>query len=163
MNIRVARSEDLPDLVLIYNQAVAAQLVGDLAPVSVAQRREWFEHHDPQAHPIYVAEVAGGIAGWCSLSPYRPGRMALRHTAEISYFVAMAHRRQGVAQALTRHAIACCPSLAIKNLFAIVIDRNEASCKLLVKLGFDRWGFLPRVVDFGGEECGHLYFGRRVS
>jgi phosphinothricin acetyltransferase len=34
---------------------------------------------------------------------------------------------------------------------------------MMESLGFDRWGHLPRVADFDGEECGHLYFGKRVS
>ena len=164
MRIRVAQSEDLGAIVGIYNEAIATRrAVGDLTPVSVADRLPWFEEHRAGSHPLFVAEVGGKVAGWCSLSAYRPGRMALRHTAEISYFVAEAFQRRGLATALIRHAIESCESLQIRNLFGIVMERNEASRKLMVKLGFEQWGLLPRVADFNGEECGHLYFGRRVG
>ncbi|HVW21120.1 MAG TPA: hypothetical protein VHC86_07870 [Opitutaceae bacterium] len=51
--IRTARSADLPAIVRIYNEGVAAGFAtGDLTPVSIEARREWFEEHHPDAHPI---------------------------------------------------------------------------------------------------------------
>ena len=55
------------------------------------------------------------------------------------------------------------PSLGIKNIVAVLIDRNDASRKLLEKLGFQQWGYLPRVLDFDGQECGEFYYGKRVA
>jgi phosphinothricin acetyltransferase len=110
-----------------------------------------------------VAERGGALAGWCSLSAYRPGRMALRHTAEISYYVHQDHRRSGVGSALIAHAIAQCPRLGLRTLFAILLDINRASASLLEKHGFARWGHLPGVAEIDGRECGHLYYGRRVA
>jgi Sortase and related acyltransferases len=106
--------------------------------------------------------VEGQVAGWCSLSAYRPGRAALRFTAEISYYIGLAYHRQGIATALIEHALAACPALRIRHLFAIVLEGNQASLKLLEKMGFEQWGYLPRVADFDGREVGHLYYGRHV-
>jgi phosphinothricin acetyltransferase len=122
----------------------------------------WFEEHRPEKHPIFVAEVEGGVVGWCSLSTYRPGRAALRFTAEISYYIAIPYHRQGIGTALIEHALAACASLGIRHVFAIVLESNQASLKLLQKMGFERWGYLPRVADFDGKEVGHLYYGRHV-
>jgi L-amino acid N-acyltransferase YncA len=161
--IRIATSNDLPALVSIYNEAIAARFAtADTAPVSVESRRAWFDDHEPDFHPLFVYEEASEVVGWCSLSAYRKGRMALRFTAEISYYVRTDARRKGVASRLVRHALEVCPSLPIKNVFAIVLERNISSLALLEKFGFERWGFLPRVADFDGEECGHYYYGRRV-
>jgi phosphinothricin acetyltransferase len=44
-----------------------------------------------------------------------------------------------------------------------VIDRNEGSWRLLEKMGFQQWGFLPRVLDFDGTEVGEFYYGKRVA
>jgi phosphinothricin acetyltransferase len=88
--------------------------------------------------------------------------MALRFTAEISYYVQRDSQRKGIASHLVRHAISDCEALQIKNLFAIVLEPNTRSCSLLEKLGFERWGFLPCVADFDGQECGHLYYGQRL-
>jgi L-amino acid N-acyltransferase YncA len=163
VNIRLARIDDLPAITAIYNQAVESKRsTADMEPVRVEDREAWFRDHSPATHPIFVAEVDGKTAGWCSLSAYRPGRAALRHTAEISYYVDEAHKRRGIATALVRHAVAACPSLRIKNLFAIVLEHNASSIRILEKAGFQKWGFLPRVADFGGEECGQYYFGMRI-
>jgi RimJ/RimL family protein N-acetyltransferase len=50
----------------------------------------------------------------------------------------------------------------LKYLFAIVLKGNEASLKLLEKMGFEQWGYLPRGADFDGTEVGHLYYGWHV-
>jgi RimJ/RimL family protein N-acetyltransferase len=34
---------------------------------------------------------------------------------------------------------------------------------MMEKMGFQQWGFLPRVADFDGEECGHFYYGKRMG
>jgi L-amino acid N-acyltransferase YncA len=64
--------------------------------------------------------------------------------------------------ALVKHAIAACPALQIRHLFAIVLEGNQASLKLLEKMGFEEWGYLPRVADFDGIEVGHLFYGRHL-
>ncbi len=161
--IRTAEARDLPALVEIYNQAVALRFAtADTRPVTVEDRASWLAGHDPGVHPVFVAEIAGAVAGWCSLSPYRPGRGALRHTAEISYYVHERYRRIGVATLLVEHAIREGPRLGLKTYFAILLDENAASVRLLEKLGFERWGHLPGVADFDGKEVGHLYYGRRL-
>lgn len=162
--IRIAQWEDLPGIVATYNQSIPGKRsTADLEPLQVKDRAAWFAEHSAKNHPIFVAENNGEIAGWCSLSAYRPGRMALRYTAEISYYIGNAFQRKGVATSLIRHAIGLCPQLEIKSLIAIVLERNTASVQLLEHLGFQRWGLLPGVADFDGEECGHLYYGARVE
>ncbi len=161
--IRLAQIDDLPAIVEIYNQAIPSkQSTADTQPVRVEDRMMWFAEHRPDEYPIFVADVDGQVAGWCSLSPYRPGRAALRSTAEISYYIAPAYHRQGIGTALIEHALAACPALQIKHLFAIVLEGNQASLKLLQKMGFGQWGYLPRVANFDGKEVGHLYYGRHV-
>jgi len=163
MRIRLAEVNDLPTIVDIYNQSIPSQqATGDTQPVSVEGRTAWLREHRPEEHPIFVAEVDGQVAGWCSLSAYRPGRAALRFTAEISYYIASAYHRRGIATALAEHALAACPGVGIRHLFAIVLEGNQASVNLLEKMGFERWGYLPRVADFDGREVGHLYYGRHL-
>jgi L-amino acid N-acyltransferase YncA len=163
MIIRIAKINDLAAIVDIYNQSIPShQSTGDTQPLRVEDRVTWFEEHHPEKHPIFVAEMDGGVAGWCSLSAYRPGRAAFRFTAEISYYIASTYHRRGVGTALIERALTACPALQIRHLLAIVLERNAASLKLLEKMGFEQWGYLPRVADFDGEEVGHLYYGRHV-
>jgi phosphinothricin acetyltransferase len=164
MPIRFAQMDDLRAIVDIYNLSIPSkQSTGDTEPLRVADRLTWFGEHRPDAHPIFVADVEGQVAGWCSLSAYRPGRAALRFTAEISYYLAPAYQRQGIGTALVEHALAACPALQIRHLFAIVLEGNQASIRLLEKMGFEQWGYLPKVADFDGKEVGHLYYGRHVQ
>lgn len=164
MRIRLAQLDDLPAIVDIYNQSIPSkQSTGDTQPLRVEDRRTWFDEHRPDKYPIFVAEVEGHVAGWCSLSAYRPGRAALRFTAEISYYIAPAYHHQGMGTALIGRALAACPGVQIRHLFAIVLENNAASLRLLEKSGFEKWGYMPRVADFDGIEVGHLYYGRHVQ
>jgi L-amino acid N-acyltransferase YncA len=161
--IRPAELADLPSIVEIYNQAVPThQSTANTNPYTAEGRKTWFLEHEPGKRPIFVAVMDKRVTGWCSLSWYRPGRAALRFTAEISYYVDTVHQGQGVGSAIVRHALQACPSLGIKNVVAVVIDRNLSSRRLLEKMGFEQWGFLPRVLDFDGEECGEFYYGIRI-
>lgn len=162
--LRLAREADVPAITEIYNQAIALRsATADLSPVSEADRRAWLAQHVPGEYPVFVAETEAGVMAWCSLSAYRPGRMALRHTAEISYYVHEQARGQGFGSALIAYAIKQCPDLGLKTLFAILLDVNKDSVRLLEKFGFERWGHMPGVADFDGKECGHLYYGIRIS
>lgn len=164
MKIRVAKIDDLPAIVEIYNQAIPSHSsTARTEPVTVDERKGWFKEHDPQIHPIFVAELDGCVIGWCSLSEYRPGRPALRFTAELSYYVASDYQRQGVGMELVSYAVKVGPSLGVRNVVAVLIDRNTASKKLLEKLGFQQWGYLPQVLDFNGQESGEYYYGKRVA
>src|ERR1041384_7066132 len=155
MIIRLAQLDDLPVIVDIYNQSIPShQSTGDMQPLQVEDKTTWFDEHHADKNPIFVAEVNGRVVGWCSLSAYRPGRAAFRFTREISYYIDFAHHRQGIATTLVAHSLAVCPSLQIKHVFAIVLEGNAASVNLLKKMGFEQWGYLPRVADFDGREVG---------
>ena len=163
VHVRTSVIADLPKIIDIYNQAVPTRRsTANTIPWTIESRRDWFKEHEPDKHPIFVAEVDRQVVGWCSLSAYRPGRLALRFTAEISYYVDNHFQRQGIGKALIRHAKETCPLLNIKNLIAVIIDRNEPSKKILEKLGFEQWAYLPLVLDFDGEEFGEYYYGIRV-
>lgn len=163
MTIRTAVESDLPQIVAIYNQAVATGTsTADTEPTTVDDRRDWLFNHAADRYPIYVDEATDEIRGWCSLSPYRPGRKALRYTAEISYYVHEDYHRKGVATGLIQYAMEDCSRLQLKTLFGILLETNTASVRLLEKLGFEQWGHMPKVADFEGTECGHVYLGKRI-
>jgi L-amino acid N-acyltransferase YncA len=163
VTIRTATIDDLSSIVAIYNEAIEQRFAtADLEPVTVNQRSAWFHEHDPASLPIYVAERECAVVAWCSLSAYRPGRAALRRTAEISYYVRAAVRGRGVGTALVQHAIAQAPRLGKHVLFGILLERNAPSIRLLTKCGFELWGRLPDVAVINGELVSHVYYGRSV-
>jgi len=68
---RLARFDDLPAIVAIYNSTVASRMVtADTEPVSVASRHAWFAEHTPEKRPLWVLESNAGILGWLSYSNF---------------------------------------------------------------------------------------------
>lgn len=140
-----------------------------MEPLTVADRRAWFDEHTAR-HPIWVVEAASSedagartVAGWCSLSPYRSGRAALRHVTEVSYYVADEHQRKEIGSALLDHAVEQAPALGYDALVAVLLGVNEASVGLLEKHGFEPWGRLPEIAQFGTDRYDHLIYGRHVG
>jgi len=163
MQVNLARDEDLPVINKIYNQAVGELCcTAHLKPVDMAYRRRWFEAHPPDRYPVFVARVDSLVAGWISLGPYRPGRQALAHVAEVSYYVDADYRNRGIGLALMTHAVNATPGLGITVLVAILLDRNPASIGLLEKFGFQRWGIMPGIARIGTETADHLYYGLKL-
>ncbi len=163
MELRRATNEDLQAINDIYNQAVEERFsTAHLEPVTLDERERWFREHDPVWHPVDVAEEAGMVVGWVSLGPYRPGRQALAHVAEVSYYVAREHRGMGIGRRLLGHAIREAPGYGYSVLVAILLSANRASIKLLESFGFSRWGAMPGIARIEGEGADHLYYGLKL-
>jgi len=164
MNIRIAGLDDLSTIVDIYNQAVVAgHKTADITPLVIHERAKWFEEHAPDKYPILVATIGDTVVGYLAISAYRPGRMALSHTAEVSFYIHFKHHRKGIASSLLQYAIDICPSLRINTLIAILLESNQGSIGVLEKFGFEKWGFLPQVAEFDGVKVGHLYYGLHIE
>ncbi|PKQ63308.1 hypothetical protein BZG01_15900 [Labilibaculum manganireducens] len=163
MKIRLAIQSDLPAINDIYNQAVRKRYcTADLDEITLEQRIKWFEGHQPNQYPVFVAVENDRLIGWICYSAYRAGRRALQSAAEVSYYIDEEHLQKGIGSQLMQFAIDEAPKYQFKSLFAILLAENLASLKLLEKFGFERWGLMPHVADIDGETCDHLYYGRRV-
>ena len=159
---RIAKREDLPHIVEVYNSTIASRLVtADTEPVSVQSRIRWFEEHS-DSRPLWVAEASGRIAGWLSFSSFY-GRPAYNKTAEVSVYVHEAHRKQGLGSYFLSEALARAPSLKLDTLLGFIFGHNSPSLALFEKFGFERWGRLPGVAALDGIERDLVIVGRRVS
>ena len=162
MIIRDALEADLPAIVEIYNAAIRGRIsTAQLEPVSVEERLPWFREHSPESHPLWVAEIDGRIAGWLSFQSFIT-RSAYRGTAEISVYVHEQFRRGGVGRTLVEKAMAQSPRLEIHTLVGCIFGHNEPSLRLFENLGFERWGFLPRIARVDGIERDLVMVGRHV-
>ena len=159
---RIARREDLPQIVAIYNATVPSRLVtADLEPVSVQSRAQWFEDHSQDFRPLWVVESDAQIAAWLSFSCFY-GRPAYNKTAELSVYVHAEFRKRGLASYLLAQAIARAPGLGIDTLLGFIFGHNLSSLALFEKFGFARWGELPRVALLDGIERNVVIVGRRA-
>ena len=164
MEIRFAEKSDLKFIVDIYNQAVrSGRATADLQEVSISDRKSWFEGHNKHEYPIYILEDNHKIIGWGSLSPYRKGREGLKETAEISYYIDYNYHGLGYGKELIGFMINDCKRLKIKNLFALMLEVNETSAKILEKFGFSKWGIMPNVANLNGFICGQLIYGINLN
>ena len=162
MIIRDAAEADLPAIVEIYNAATATRLSTALfAPVSVNDRLPWFHRHSPNEFPLWVAEIAGQIAGWLSFHDFIR-RPAYRGAVELSIYVHEQFRRRGIGRALLQQAIAEAPRLNMRALLGYVLGHNEASLALFEQAGFERWGRLPRLARFENVSRDLIIVGRHV-
>jgi L-amino acid N-acyltransferase YncA len=166
---RIARPEDLPVIVAIYNSTVASrEVTADTEPVTVASRQPWFDDHDPARRPLWVIHAAcdtaaqPAVLGWMSYSNFY-GRPAYAGTAELSIYIAEAARGQGIGRYCLEQAIAFAPKIAVHTLLGFIFGHNAPSLALFERFGFATWANLPRVATLDGVERDLLILGKRVA
>ena len=143
LTIGFGQISDLPSIVDIYNQAIRSKnATGDGAEFIVDDRIAWFQKYNNNEYPLYTAKIANEVVGYCTLSPYRPGRAAMSTIAEISYYVDYAFHGSGVGSALLNHAISDCKRIGKESLLAILLDINTQSIEMLKKIWICTMGTL---------------------
>ena len=160
-HIRLARPGDLEAIDQIYNHAIHSNQTAHTLPLSSAERKEWFNKHGAD-YPVYVYEFEKEVAGWLSFSAYREGRQALQSTVEISFYLSPSMQGKGIGANLVNFATTQAPSLGFKNLFAVILESNTPSIRLMEKCGFKQWGLLPGVAELNGKNIGHVYYGMNL-
>lgn len=159
---------DLPRIVEIYNFAVATRTCScDLAPTTVAAQRASFQEHTSDHRPFWVAEDfdapdqgAIGYLGFFHFMNERPGYFI---TADLAIYLHPNYQGKGLGTYLLSQAIERSPSLGIETLTATIFASNEASIRLFKKMGFERWGLMPRVARLEGVEKDLVLVGRRLT
>src|SRR5947207_900830 len=162
ITIRDALECDFPIIIDIYNATVPTRMVtGELEPTTVEARLPWFREHSSDQYPVWVAESDSRVIGWLDFKKFLP-RCAYRDTAEISVYVDEKFRRRGVARRLLEEAIARASSLEINAMIGLIFAHNEPSLRLFDRLGFERWGLLPRIARLDGIERDLAIVGRHI-
>jgi L-amino acid N-acyltransferase YncA len=160
---RIARFEDLPAIVEIYNSTVPSrEVTADTEPITVESRHAWFAEHTPEQRPLWVAEEDGRILGWLSFSNFY-GRPAYSGTAELSIYIDESARRKGVGRYFLERAIEHAPRLRVHTLLGFIFGHNEPSLRLFDRFGFERWAFMPRVATLDGIERDLVILGKRIA
>ena len=166
---RIARPNDLPAIVAIYNSTIASrEVTADTEPVSVESRRQWFSDHEPSRRPLWVVHAADDtsaepeIIGWLSYSNFY-GRPAYSGTAEVSIYIAEKWRGKGVGQYCLAEAIRFAPQVKVHTLLGFIFGHNIPSLGLFEKFGFAMWANLPRVANLDGIERDLVILGKRVA
>ena len=151
MLIRKAEQRDLQELLDIYNyEAVNSVANLDLNPRTLEEWQVWFDHHNVENHPLYIAEIDGCVAGYSSLSSYRE-KEAYKSTVELSIYISPDYRKRGIATALMEFILEEAKAdPRTHSVVSVITAGNEASCKLHEKFGFTFCGTVPQVgMKFG--------------
>jgi L-amino acid N-acyltransferase len=151
MIIRKAELRDLKELLEIYNYEVKNGISTlDLEPRTMEEREKWFYMHNVMNHPLYVAELENHIAGYASLSSYRP-KEAYKTTVELSIYIGADYRKKGVASALLAYILdEARRDERTHTVVSVITAGNEASRKLHQKFGFEFCGTIKEVgMKFG--------------
>ena len=163
MKIRDAVATDLATIVNIYNSTIPERIAtADLTPVSLESRQIWFQEHSPVHRPIWVVELNDSVVGWLSFQSFY-GRPAYEQTAELSIYVAINYRGQGIGKTLLEKAIKKSQSLGINNLVAFIFAHNQPSLQLFSKYKFQQWGYLPKVAVLDNIERDLVIMGLRIG
>ncbi len=146
MIVRRAEERDLAEMLAIYNyEVVNGVATFDMQPKTLEERKIWFGEHNVENHPLIVAEVDGMVAGYASLSSYRP-KEAYASTVELSVYISEAYRGQGIATVLMREILELAKQDERTHLVVSVITgENDASVKLHEKYGFTYCGRVHQV------------------
>jgi L-amino acid N-acyltransferase len=139
VQVRRATEADADAIRAIYNVEVMSSTVTfDIEPRSRADQLRWMEEHSG-AYPVVVAAADGGIAGFASISPYRP-RPAYSTTVEDSVYVHADNRGLGTGRRLLGEIVALAAEHGFHSVIGRVAGDHEASIRLHRACGFDLVG-----------------------
>lgn len=146
MQIRPATRADLPGILEIYNDAVLnTTATYDYEPRTLEHRTQWFEDHQRDGYPIFVAVENGGrVAGWSALNPFH-ARMGYRFTSENSVYVAADRRGKGIGKLLLAPLIEGAKARGLHAIIAVIDADNEASIRLHAGFGFEKVGHFKQT------------------
>ena len=150
--IRPARAEDLPVLTEIYNAGLSAG--GYLLPLTVEERRAWYDAHSDPRYPILVAERAGVALGYASLSLWLE-TPAYAQTVESSLYLRPDAQGQGLGTTLTLVLLDTARQIGHHVVIARIWSGNFASLAVCRKCGYQTVGVQREVGRRHGvwEDC----------
>lgn len=148
VTIRAATAEDVPAITAIYNESgVGTTASYDLAPVSVADRLDWFEAKQRRQFPVFVAEFGDHdptVVGFASYGSFRD-KAGYDFTVEHSVYVSPDRRASGVGRMLMSALLDHARSVGVHVMVGVVDANNEASIAFHQQLGFAVAGRLDEV------------------
>uniref|UniRef100_A0A7C2WJU2 N-acetyltransferase family protein n=1 Tax=Thermorudis sp. TaxID=1969470 RepID=A0A7C2WJU2_9BACT len=148
--IRRARPEDAAAIAEIYTQGILERIATfESEPRTPEMMLAWLAEHD-ERHPVLVAERAGRVLGWASISSYRP-RACYAGVGEFSIYLHRDARGQGIGKVLLDALIDEARRLGYWKLLSRVFPFNTASRRLCAALGFREVGIYEKHARLDGR------------
>ena len=135
LTIRPATADDLGAINDIYNYYVEhSTCTWQTEPETAQSRAAWFAARD-KTHPVIVAETAGEVVGWGSLSQFR-GRCAYRNTVEDSVYIRIDMHRKGIGRVILTDLVARARAAGHHTVIASISADQKPSIVLHEEFGF---------------------------
>ena len=143
--MREATEADLEGLAAIYNEVIASSTaVFSYLPVSVDERRRWWQARTAQGYPLLVAHDEHGVAGFGTFGDFRPWP-GYRFTVEHTLHVRADARGRGLGTQMLQALVQRARALGKHVMVAGVDAGNAASIRLHERCGFAQAGRLREV------------------
>jgi L-amino acid N-acyltransferase YncA len=148
--IKPMRLEDWPSVRAIYEEGIAGRMA--TFETSAPEWADWDLNHLPACR--LVAWQTGEdecqpIVGWAALSPISR-RKVYAGVAEVSIYIAVRARGQGLGRALLTELITQSEQAGIWTLQATILAENSASLALHRSAGFREMGRRERIAQLDG-------------
>jgi phosphinothricin acetyltransferase len=148
ITVRPSTDLDVPAMLAIYLHHITRGL-GDLGgyPMEkleaedLKRRRKNLRNH---RLPHLVAEVAGVVAGYAYVVPFRK-RPAYRYTLKHSIYIHHEYLSAGIGRTLLPALIDSCAAAGYRQIIGYIDAENTPSLKLHEACGFKQVGLLPSV------------------
>lgn len=142
--LREATASDLGAINDVYNHFVQhSTCTYQEVQETLEGRQQWFAQHGGK-HPAIVAELAGKVVGWGSLSQFH-ARSAYRFTVENSVYVHHQHHKQGIGTMILGELVARASALGHRVIVAGIDSEQAGSIALHAKFGFEKVAHLKQV------------------
>ena len=162
MLIREAKKSDEHEIIEIMNQAIMDRKNAYLEIFDAENGGHWIESMRAKAIKLCVCVIDERIVGWGSLTPYRENRGALSGNVEITFYIHEDRKRMGIGTLIIKYLEEIALRLNKTHAVAILLDDNDASEKLLNKMGYEILGRFESIAVFPDITLGHLYMWKKL-
>jgi L-amino acid N-acyltransferase len=145
MTIRLANENDLPQLLIIYNDIIInTTAVYQYEPHTIEMRKAWYDAKVKDNIPVFVAEENNVIVGFSSFGPFRAWQ-AYKYCVENSVYVAATQRGKGIGRLLMEPLIKAAKEKDMHVIIASIDATNEVSLRLHKSFGFEEVAHFKQV------------------
>ncbi|SDM50756.1 phosphinothricin acetyltransferase [Fictibacillus solisalsi] len=143
--IREATSNDLKDILAIYNDAILnTTAVYAYQPQTLENRQIWYQQKRDENYPILVYEQDNKVVGFATFGPFRAWP-AYKYSIEHSMYVDKEHRKKGIGTSLLKELIAIARQREYITLIAGIDAANEKSIAIHKNFGFVHAGTIKKA------------------
>ena len=138
MIVRDAVEEDLPGILTIVNDVIAASTaIWRERPETAEERRAWFVERQSRGFPVLVAVDRTGVLGFSSYAGFRSAE-GYRHSVEHSVHVRGDARGRGVGTLLMHDLLRRAPANDVHVMVGGIDGSNSESLRFHARLGFEQ-------------------------